>query len=56
MKVDLKSKHIEAGVLYGIGVMCGKHNLKITKEECTKLAKEYAKEVLLSETAEELPS
>lgn len=33
------NKHIECAVAYGIGYICGKHNIKISKKEIKRAAK-----------------
>lgn len=39
---------IKDAVLYGMGYICGKHNLEISKEEREKIAKEYLESLKLT--------
>ena len=39
------SKEVQKAVAYGIGYVCGKHNLNLTKKEVKEISKEYAKKI-----------
>jgi len=38
------TKELTKAVAYGIGVMCGKHNLNLTKDYIKKVSLEYAQQ------------
>ncbi len=41
------TKAIEKAVAYGIGYVCGKHNLEISKKEVRNVSKKYSKKLKL---------
>jgi hypothetical protein len=40
----MEGKKIKRAVLFGMGYICGKHNLHIPKKERERIASNYAKE------------
>lgn len=44
--MNIKKENLEQAVAWGIGYMCGKHNINMTKKDLRKLSKEGAKIVI----------
>lgn len=44
------SKQIECAVAYGMGYVCGKHNIKMSKKEIKQIAKKGLKVIAETKT------
>ena len=40
-----EKKEIRKAVAYGMGFICGRHNLELTKTEVKKIAREYVNRI-----------